>query len=94
MQDTQLSVTADGRIAVGDRVTVTLEWAAQLLTIYPASTIDAIRVQRTGRVLEIWTGGYAPHLWTSVLVDFTAAHPWELAECLELARQGVGHETR
>ena len=84
--DTQISVTADGRIRVGDRVTVTTEWAARLVAVvYPGRTVAEIRSERAGRVLEIWAGGLESEPWTVVRIDSAAAHPWELAQCLELA---------
>lgn len=87
MRDTPLEVTPDGRFKVGDTVTITLDWAHQLRRhVYDGrKTVDEIRAERTGSIVEIWTGGADAHPWCSVKIAHAAAHPWEMADDLELA---------
>jgi hypothetical protein len=87
VKDTQLQTTPDGRIKVGDLVAITTDWAHQLRAhVYDGrKTAEQIRDERTGRVLEIWTGGYDAHPWCSIKLDVKAAHPWEMACDLEPA---------
>lgn len=86
MKDTQLPSTSDGRFKVGDRVRPTLEWATRLATVVYQGRKTATEVQRerTGAILEIWTGGSDSSPWTSIRLDVAAAHPWEMPEDLEL----------
>lgn len=86
MIDTKLEVTPCGRFKVGDVVTVTLDWAHQLRrAVYDGrKTVEQIRSERTGPILEIWTGGSDAHPWCSVLSDVSAVHPWEMPDDLEL----------
>lgn len=85
MKDTQRQSTHDGRFKVGDRVTVTTDWAHQLRrNVYDGrKTVEQIRAERTGTIAEIWTGGSDANPWWSVRIDCAASHPWEAPEDLE-----------
>lgn len=79
--------TPDGRFKVGDRVTITLDWAHHLCSaVYlDRKTVTQIRTERTGPILEIWTGGHQDSPWCSVRVDCSAPHPWESPDDLEFS---------
>lgn len=84
--DVRLQATPNGRLKIGDLVTITLDWAHQLRAhVYDGrKSVEQIRAERTGRILEIWTGGSDEHPWVSIRVDCAAAHPWEMPDDLEL----------
>lgn len=84
--ESPLQATPDGRIKVGDLATITLDWAHALRAhVYDGRrTAEQIRAERTGRVLEIWTGGSDAHPWVSVKLDHAAPHPWEMADDIVL----------
>lgn len=79
--------TPDGRFKVGDRVTITLDWAHRLRSsVYgDRKTMEHIRSERTGKILEIWTGGHQDYPWCSVKVDCSAPLPWESPDDLEFS---------
>ncbi len=78
-----IQVTCDGKFKVGDLGVITAEWAAELRSrVYDGKrTIEQIRAERTGRILEIWTNG----TWCSLRIDCRAVAPWEFPEDLEHA---------
>lgn len=82
----QLAATPDGRVKLGDLVTITLDWAHQLRrNVYDGrKNADQIRAERTGFVLEIWTGGSDEYPWCSVKVDAAPARRWEMADDIEI----------
>lgn len=95
MRDAQLDATPDGRFAIGDRVTITLDWAHQLRRhVYDGRrTVEQIRAERTGPIAEIWIGGSDALPWISVRIDCAAVLPWEMIGDIEHVPAEVSEST-
>ncbi len=86
-EQTRINATPDGRIKVGDHVTITLDWAHQIRRhVYDGrKTVDEVRALHTGPVLEICTGSSGAGVtWVSVKIDCPSLSPWEMADDLEI----------